>query len=63
MFALLKSSPDRHYVDGGRVPCPRQGCDVEVDVCAGCRWLDRIDLDAKLPYVRCSPPCEALTLE
>lgn len=63
MFAFLKNAPERHFMDGGRVPCPRQGRDVEVDVCAGCRWLDRIDVNAKLPFVRCSPPAEPLSLE
>ena len=56
MFNFLRSRIDQQYIDGGRVYCPSRSCDVEVDVCAGCRWMLDIDSDARLPFVRCEPP-------
>jgi hypothetical protein len=37
-------------------------CDVESDVCAGCRWMTDMDEKAELPYVRCTPAPRPLVL-
>jgi hypothetical protein len=55
MFSLFGTPFDEHFISGGCVGCPERGCDVETDVCAGCRWLVEMDPDAKLPFVRCRP--------
>jgi hypothetical protein len=61
MFSLFRSPGGEHYVDRGCVSCPRRGRDVEVDLCAGCEWMTKIDLHAKPPFVRCEPgPAPAL---
>jgi len=53
MFSFMKLPRYEHYVDRGCVHCPRRGRDVEVDLCAGCEWMTKIDLQAKPPFVRC----------
>jgi len=61
MFSLFRFPGGEHYVDRGLVSCPRHGRDVEVDLCAGCEWMTKIDLHAKPPFVRCEPgPAPAL---
>ena len=60
MFNFLRSRTDQQYIDGGRVYCPSRSCDVEIDVCAGCRWMLDIDSDARLPFVRCEPPARLI---
>jgi len=55
MFSFIRFPRYEHYVDRGSVHCPRRGRDVEVDLCAGCEWMTRIDLQAKPPFVRCRP--------
>ena len=53
MFSFFRSRSSEHYVDGGAVYCPRRARDVEVDLCTGCEFLTRIDLQAKPPLVCC----------
>ena len=55
MFSFLTLPPQSHFIDGGHVFCPTRGRDVDFDLCAGCRSLQAIELDAKPPYVRCAP--------
>ena len=55
MFSFFRTPSYEHYVDRGCVSCPRRGCDVEVDRCAGCEWMTAIDLQAKPAFVRCRP--------
>ena len=55
MFALIRPAAPARYVDHGSVHCPLRRCDVEVDRCAGCQCMTKIDLEAKLPFVRCRP--------
>lgn len=42
-------------IDNGRVGCPVRNCDVEFDLCAGCRWVRDIDEKADIPFVSCRP--------
>ena len=56
MFGLFTEPSRDHYIDGGKVFCPTRGRDVDFDLCAGCRALERIEFDAAPPYVRCAPP-------
>jgi hypothetical protein len=42
-----------HLVDEGFVYCPRRRKDVDVEQCFACSRLDRMDLDARHPYVVC----------
>ena len=63
MFSFIRPPVCEHYVDGGSVSCPRRGRDVEIDLCAGCQYMTRIDLQAKPPFVRCQPgPIPALQM-
>jgi hypothetical protein len=55
LFSFFRPRTYEHYVDGGCVSCPRRGHDVEVDRCASCEWMTRMDLEAKPPFVRCRP--------
>ena len=55
MFSLFRSPSDQHFIDRGLVSCPVRAGDVEIDVCAGCRWLLEVDENARLPFVRCRP--------
>jgi len=34
---------------------PLRQRDVEVDLCAGCQWMTKIDLETDPPFVRCRP--------
>jgi hypothetical protein len=63
MIKLFTLVDPRRYIDAGRVNCPLRCTDVEADVCAGCRWLQEIHEEGKLPYVRCSPPAPVLLPE
>lgn len=56
MFGLFAEASRQHYIDGGHVFCPARGRDVEFDLCAGCRSLEELKLDATPPFVRCAPP-------
>ena len=60
MFDFLRTQEPRQFIDGGRVYCPNRSADVEFDVCFGCRWMEQIDQDAELPFVRCEPQPRAL---
>jgi hypothetical protein len=55
MFSFIGAPAFEHYVDGGCVSCPLRGRDVEVDLCAACPWMTKIDLQAKSPFVSCRP--------
>ena len=55
MFALFTEPSGQHYIDNGHVFCPTRGRDVDFDLCAGCRSLEEINLDAAPAYVRCAP--------
>ena len=55
LLTLFRHPSDEHFIDNGHVYCPMRDHDVELDVCAGCRWATGIDLKAKLPVVRCQP--------
>jgi hypothetical protein len=55
MFALFRSPSDCQFIDRGLVRCPLRAADVELDVCAACRWRLEIDEKGKLPSVRCRP--------
>ncbi len=54
MFRLFESPRERQLVDEGRVFCASRGHDVDFDLCAGCRQLLEMKLDAAPPYVRCA---------
>lgn len=54
-FRIFRSRSPERVIDNGRVGCPVRNCDVEVDICAGCRWLKQIDEKADIPFVRCRP--------
>jgi hypothetical protein len=51
-----RSSPTQRYIELGRVPCPRMGRDVELDVCFGCKFMEEVREDGRTPFVRCEPP-------
>ena len=55
VFALFRAPLDRRCIDAGRVSCPLRGGDVEVDRCAGCRWLVAFDNASRTPSIRCRP--------
>lgn len=55
MFGLFTEVSRSHYIDGGKVFCPTRGRDVDFDLCAGCRSLEQLNLEATPPYVRCAP--------
>jgi hypothetical protein len=52
---IFRHPGEEHFIDRGRVYCPVREHDVDLDVCAGCRWATHIDLKARLPVVRCRP--------
>jgi hypothetical protein len=52
---MFRHATDEHFIDQGSVYCPLRKRDVELDLCAGCRWATDIDLQAKNPVVRCRP--------
>jgi hypothetical protein len=56
MSMLTRRTPNERYIDRGHVGCPRQGRDVELDVCLACRFLEEARTAGRLPYVRCNPP-------
>lgn len=57
-ITFFRHPSDEHFIDNGHVYCPVRSQDVEFDVCAGCRWMTRVDLKAKHPVVRCRPTRE-----
>jgi hypothetical protein len=46
------------YVEAGRVSCPRQGTDIDVERCLSCPWLRRAGLSRAPAWIRCSPPAD-----
>ena len=52
---MFRPRLSEHFIDNGRVYCPVRERDVEVDLCASCRWTASIDLSARAPLVRCRP--------
>jgi hypothetical protein len=59
MLRLIQSPSEKRFIDDGRVFCPVRGHDTEFDLCAGCRSLTEIDIDAEPPFVRCRPDLPA----
>ena len=60
MWAFLAKTPERHFIDHGRVACPLRGRDVEADLCVGCRWIVEVREDGAPPYIRCQPGLQAI---
>ena len=56
MFGFMRAAEDRRLIEGGRVGCPAQERDADVDLCLECAWAREVDPEAKLPFVRCRPP-------
>ena len=52
---MFRPDLEEHFIEAGRVSCPLRERDVEFDVCASCQWCTSIDLNEKLPVVRCRP--------
>ena len=52
---------DEHFIEAGRAYCPLQRRDVDIDLCAGCRWITSVDLKATQPILRCNPPALPFT--
>jgi hypothetical protein len=59
---LFMRHPETRLIDAGRVPCPVEGRDVELDRCLQCGWARDIRPDADTPFVRCQPPAKSLVL-
>jgi len=60
MFSALRAAGNRHIIDRGRVSCPLQERDADVEVCLQCRWAREVDPESKRPFVRCEPPRKLL---
>lgn len=58
MFWLIRNATER-YAELGRVHCPRQKCDVELDICLGCPYAQEVSA-GRAPFVRCDPPLRIL---
>jgi hypothetical protein len=54
MFWQIRNA-DEHYIELGRVYCPRAGCDVELDKCLGCEYVKEVK-GGRTPSVVCCPP-------
>lgn len=54
MFWMIRNAGE-HYIELGRVYCPRSGCDVELDKCLGCEHVKEVK-GGRTPSVICSPP-------
>lgn len=60
LWRVFQKSPEKHFIDHGRVFCPQRGHDVEADLCAGCRWIVEVREDGVPPYLTCQPGPEPL---
>ena len=58
MFWQIRNA-DEHYIELGRVYCPRAGCDVELDKCLGCEHVKTVK-GGRTPSVVCNPPTRIL---
>ena len=58
MFWTIRNA-DEHYIELGRVHCPRSGCDVELDKCLGCEHVKTVK-GGRTPSVVCNPPTRIL---
>jgi hypothetical protein len=50
---------NERYIELGRVQCPRAGCDVDLDACYGCRFMQEVS-ERAIPFVRCNPPAKSV---
>lgn len=62
MFSFIRAARDRHVIEAGRVGCPMQERDADVDLCLQCNWTQEVNTEAKLPFVRCRPPRRLLRI-
>ncbi|MFM9968053.1 MAG: hypothetical protein ACKVQK_06605 [Burkholderiales bacterium] len=53
MINFLRAPSDRLIIDNGRVFCPAQSKDVDIDRCGACRSVREFNLDANPAYMRC----------
>lgn len=53
MFEPLHSDGGQRCIDDGRVLCLLRNTDVDLNICAGCRWVIQIDDKGFPPMVRC----------
>jgi hypothetical protein len=54
MFWMIRNAGE-HFIELGRVQCPRAGCDVELDKCLGCEYVKEVK-GGRMPSVVCNPP-------
>ena len=54
MFWTIRNAGE-HFIELGRVHCPRAGCDVELDKCLGCEHVQEVK-GGRTPSVLCNPP-------
>ena len=54
MFWTIRNAAE-HFIELGRVHCPRTGCDVELDKCLGCEHVKTVK-GGRTPSVVCNPP-------
>jgi hypothetical protein len=53
-------SREKHLIDEtARVFCGARGKDVDIEICLGCRHLEKYDLDSRRPYLVCKGAEEA----
>lgn len=62
MFSLLRTREECRVIDAGRVSCPLQERDADVELCLECGWAAEVDPEAKVPFVRCRPPRKLLLI-
>lgn len=62
MFSFIRAAEDRHLIEGGRVGCPMQERDADVELCLQCNWTREVNTEAKLAFVRCRPPRRLLRI-
>ena len=60
MFSAIRAAGNRHIIDRGRVSCPLQERDADIELCLQCPWAREVDPECKLPFVRCEPPRKLL---
>ena len=53
MFNFLRAPGDRLIIEDGHVYCPIRRRDTEIDLCAACPRIRKIDQAGSQPYVRC----------
>ena len=62
MFRLLRTREERRVIDACRVSCPLQERDADLELCLECGWAAELDLEARVPVVRCRPPRKLLLI-